>query len=181
MNRLLRRAWLTSLRRVGYVGTVGGIALGAGLVLALALPAFERDTRETTRALVARSLSEARRQGPRAPTASPAESARAYVAGFPLLGQNAADVAQLFTAAQARHLQLQKGEYQLKAEPNAPFVTYTATFPVHGDYDTLKGFSADVLNALPHASMDELRLSRDSVGSTTLDAVVRFTFFYRSA
>ena len=45
-------------------------------------------------------------------------------------------------------MQLTKGEYQLKSEPNAAFVVYTATFPVHGDYDALKGFSADVLNAL---------------------------------
>jgi hypothetical protein len=28
--------------------------------------------------------------------------------------------------------------------------------------------------------MDELRLTRDSAGSTSIDAVVRFAFFYRS-
>ena len=56
----------------------------------------------------------------------------------------------------------------------------TATFPIRNDYGTLKDFSADVLTALPHVSMDELRMTRDAAGSASLDAVVRFTLFYRS-
>lgn len=181
MKSFVRRLWLKLVRRVGYSGIAGGVLLATGLALVLSLPTLQRDTRNATASMAARSL--AARQGiqSRPGPVSPAEAARAWVDGFPALSQNAADVAQVFAAAQLRHVQLPKGEYQLKAEPGAPFITYTATFPVHGDYDALKGFSADVLNALPHVSMDELRLSRDSAGTTTLDAVVRFTFFYRSA
>jgi hypothetical protein len=181
MNQAAWRVWLALARRVGYTGIAGGLLLAAGLALAIALPSLERATRQATSAMAARAL--AARPPARAVPASvpPADAARAYVEGFPALGQNAADLAQVFAAAQLRHLPLPKGEYQLKAEPNAPFVMFTATYPVHADYDTLKGFSADVLSALPHVSMDELRMSRDNAGSTTLDAVVRFTFFYRSA
>jgi len=181
MSKTTWRLWLALVRRIGYAGIAGGLVLAAGLALAIALPTLERDTREATSAMAARALA-ARQQVRTAPaSASPADAARAYVEGFPALSQNAADMAQVFAAAQLRHLQLPKGEYQLKAEPNAPFVMFTATYPVHADYDSLKGFSADVLSALPHVSMDELRMSRDTAGSTTLDAVVRFTFFYRSA
>ena len=181
MRRFMWRLWLRLVRRIGYSGIIGSVVLAAGLALALALPALERDTRNATASMAASSLAARQRGQSRAVPVSPADAARVWVEGFPALSQNAADVAQVFAAAQLRHVQLPKGEYQLKAEPNAPFVTYTATFPVHGDYDALKGFSADVLNAMPHVSMDELRLSRDSAGTTTLDAVVRFTFFYRSA
>lgn len=180
MKQLALRTWLKLVRRVGYLGILGGAVLIVGAGLALSLPALKRETQDAVASMAARGM--AARQGvqARSVTALPADAARAYIDGFPALSQNAADVAQVFAAAQMRHLQLPKGEYQLKAEPNAAFVTYTATFPVHGDYDALKGFSADVLSALPHVAMDELRLSRDSAGSTTLDAVVRFTFFYRS-
>ena len=181
MKSWLWRLWVRLVRRAGYSGIAGGAILAAASALALSLPALERDTRNATASMAARSLAARQRVQSRPGPVSPTEAARVWVEGFPALSQNAADVAQVFAAAQLRHVQLPKGEYQLKAEPGAPFITYTATFPVHGDYDALKGFSADVLNTLPHVSMDELRLSRDSAGTTTLDAVVRFTFFYRSA
>jgi hypothetical protein len=180
MNEAASRLWWTVIRRIGYAGAAGVVLLAAAIALLAALPALERDTRAATSEMALRALAE-RQPGRSVPVAAtPADAARAYVEGFPALSQNAADLAQVFAAAQLRHLQRAKGEYQLKAEPNEAFVMYTATYPVHADYDALKGFSADVLNALPHASMDELRMSRDSAGSTTLEAVVRFTFFYRS-
>ena len=181
MKQFALRLWFKLVRRLGWPGVAGAFILAVGLALALSLPALERETRDSAATMAARGLAARQHAQARPVSVTPADAARAYVEGFPALTQNAADVAQVFAAAQLRHVQLPKGEYQLKAEPGAPFVTYTATFPVHGDYDALKGFSADVLNALPHVSMDELRLSRESAGSTTLDAVVRFTFFYRSA
>jgi hypothetical protein len=52
---------------------------------------------------------------------------------------------------------------------------------VQSQYGALKDFIADVLRALPNASMDDLRMSRSNAGSTTLDTVVRFTFVYRGS
>ncbi len=180
MKQLLVRTWLTLVRRIGYSGVAGCLALVAATALAASLPALKRDTQDTVASIAARTAA-ARRHAPAASVAtSPADAVRAYVGAFPSLGQNAADVAQVFAAAELRHIALPKGEYQLKIEPNAPFVAYTATFPIHGDYEALRGFGADVLTALPHVAMDELRISRDNAGSATLDAVVRFTFFYRS-
>jgi len=76
-------------------------------------------------------------------------------------------------------VELARGEYQLKSEAGTPLVTYTATFPVHTEYGALKQFTGDVLTALPHVSMDELRMARPDAGSGVLDSVVRFTFIYR--
>ncbi len=180
MKQALLRIWLKLVRRLGLSGVAGAVALVAGIALAATLPQLQRETRATVASRAAQALAAQQRAQARPVSLSPADAARAYVDGFPMLSQNAADLTQVFSAAQGRHVQLTKGEYQLKSEPNAAFVVYTATFPVHGDYDSLKGFSADVLNALPHAAMDELHLSRDNAGSTALDAVVRFTFYYRS-
>ena len=174
------RIWLKLVRRIGHAGIAGLAALVAAVVLAATLPQLQRETRETVASRAALALAARNGSLARPVSLSPADAARAYVDGFPVLSQNAADLAQVFAVAQGRHVQLTKGEYQLKVEPGAPFVTYTATFPVHGEYDALRGFSADVLNALPHVAMDELHLSRDNAGSTALDAVVRFTFYYRS-
>ena len=104
-------------------------------------------------------------------------AAGAGVAATTVLGWTFAEV---FASAEAHHLALPKGEYKLDADPTGSIVSYSATFPIHGDYTTLKDFCADVLSALPHASMDELRIARDNAASQSLDAVVRFTFFYRS-
>jgi hypothetical protein len=180
MKQILLRAWLKLGRRIGHSGIAGMVLAIAGLALAASLPALKRDTRDTVASAAARVQAARQRIQLQPVVVSQAEAVRTYIDAFPPLGQNAADVAHIFAAAELRHLALPKGEYQLKAEPNAPFVTYTATFPIHGDYDALKGFSADVLTALPHVAMDELRISRDTAGTTTLDAVVRFTFFYRS-
>jgi len=180
MTQAPLRIWLKLVRRIGHAGVAGAVALLVGIALAATLPQLQRETRASVASRAAQALAAQQRAQARTVSLSPADSTRAYVEGFPVLSQNASDLTQVFAAAQGRHVQLTKGEYQLKSEPNAAFVVYTATFPVHGDYDALKGFSADVLNALPHVAMDELHLSRDNAGSTALDAVVRFTFYYRS-
>ncbi|MEP7294944.1 MAG: hypothetical protein ABI702_02065 [Burkholderiales bacterium] len=180
MKRELKRLWLRLIRSVGYPGMAGIALLIPALVLAAWLPRLKQDTQNLASSIDAKTRAAARRVQAAPRTLSEADITRDFVSGFPLLAQNSADLETLFTAASARHIMLLKGEYQLKTEPQAPFITYTATYPVRGDYATLRDFSADVLTALPNVAMDELRLTRDAVGSTALDATVRFTFFYRS-
>lgn len=180
MTRRLRRLWLRLIAAVGYPGVAGLALLVPAVALAAWLPRLTQDTRAAADAVEARTRAAARRLQAAPRPLSEADVTRDFVSGFPRVTQNAADLEALFAAADARRLVLSKGEYQLKAEPHAPFVMVTATYPVRGDYATLKDFSADVLTALPHVAMDELRLARDGVGSTALDATLRFTFFYRS-
>ena len=180
MKRDLKRLWLRLTRSVGYPGVAGIALLIPALALAAWLPRLQHDTQEMASSIDAKARAAARRLQAAPRALSEADIARDFVGGFPLLAQNSADLETLFTAASARHIVLLKGEYQLKTEPQAPFMMYTATYPVRGDYATLKDFSADVLTALPHVAMDELRLTRDGVANNALDATVRFTFFYRS-
>jgi hypothetical protein len=114
---------------------------------------------------------------PPAPTAQ--EQLDRYVDGFPPFAQNAQDLKAVFAGAQRAQVELLKGDYVVKADPASPFITYTATFPLHQGYDALKRFAAEVLQTLPHAALEDLQLVRPDASGTELDATVRFTFVYR--
>ena len=180
MKRTLQRLWMRLVRTLGYPGLAGLALLVPALALAAWLPRLQRDSMDATAALAIKARAAARRLQASPRALSDGDVTREFVASFPLLEQNAADLDAILVAASHHHVALLKGEYQLKVDPSAPFMTYTATFPIRDNYATLKDFSADVLTALPHVSMDELRMTRDAAGSASLDAIVRFTFFYRS-
>jgi hypothetical protein len=180
MNHLLLRAWQRALRRVGTPGLLALALLLPTLVIALWMPRLNRQADEMRAALVARADAVARQSQPVRRPLSDREQALEFMAGFPALLQSASDLETVFALAERSHVKVLKGEYQLKAEPNSPLVAYTATFPVRNGYGALKEFTGEVLKALPHASLDELRMTRTEAGNGELDAVVRFTFVYRS-
>jgi hypothetical protein len=168
------------MRRVGVPGmlTLSLLATAAGI--ALWMPQLHRQADAMRLALATRTENAA----PSAPAVpapkSGAERTAEYVAGLPALKQNSSDLEKVFALAASRHLALPKGDYQVKQEPNAPLITYSANFPMRSDYAAVKAFASDVLSALPHASLDELRMTRADAGTGVLDSVVRFTFVYRS-
>jgi hypothetical protein len=180
LNGLLQRTWRRALRRVGQPGLFGIALLIAAVLMALWLPHIIRQADTLRAALATQSDAAARQERPPRPRLTRSEQAAEFVSSMPPLSQSAGDLSTVFAIAARRKMSLPRGEYQLKVEPNTSLVSYAVTLPVRGDYGTLKGFSADVLDALPNGSMDELRMARGDVGNTTLDAVVRFTLVYRS-
>lgn len=102
-----------------------------------------------------------------------------FVATFPPLSQNPADLIEVFQSAKRRELQLPRGDYEFKNDVNAPLVVLTATFPLNAAYGPTKEFVADVLRALPHASMDDLRMTRSTADVGALESSIRFSFVYR--
>lgn len=180
MSRRLGRLWWRALRTLGLPGLLGGLLLLPALGLGLWLPLLNRQA-DDLRGELAAQVAAGARQGQAAPRArSGREPAVEFAATFPALSQSASDLGEVFAIAQRRGLALPKGDYLLKAEPNAPLVAYTLSVPVSKDYAAIKGFVADVLEALPHVALDELRLSRPNAGTAELEALVRLTFVYRS-
>lgn len=180
MKRALMGIWRRMLRYAGPYGIAGVALLMAALLLASWIPHLQRQGQALRIAVAAKSVttpipgsvSVARRM-------PVGEQVVEFVAAFPLLSQNPGDLDEVFQSARRRNVQLLRGEYQLKQEANAPLVIYTATFPVRTNYGSIKDFTADVLRALPNASMDELRMNRSASGSTELESVIRFSFVYR--
>jgi hypothetical protein len=156
--------------------------LTAALLVAAWIPRLDRQGEQLRLAIAAKLATAASTPRKLVPVQVPVgDQVREFIVAFPPLTRNADDLDAVFQSAKQHNVALLKGEYQLKQEPHAPLVTYTATFPVQSQYGALKDFIADVLRALPNASMDDLRMSRSNAGSTTLDTVVRFTFVYRGS
>jgi hypothetical protein len=180
LNPVLSRYWRRAVRAIGYSGPAALLLLLVALGVALWLPRLDRDLKRA-QAEVSTRTSVLRARGAvslREPSSD--ERLAQYIEAFPVPGQMAADLGAIYASAGRHKLDLVKGEYQLKAEPGSPFVTYLVTLPLHAEYALVKAFASNVLLDLPHASLDELRLSRDAAGVEMLDAVVRFTLVYRS-
>ena len=176
----LSRFWRRAVRAIGYSGPAALLLFVVALGVALWLPRLDHDLKRT-QADVSERAARLRARGPVSlPEPSGDERLVQYIDAFPMPTQMAADLGAIFASAGRQRLDLVKGEYQLKAEPGSPFITYVVTLPLHAEYGPVKAFAANVMLDLPHASLDELRLSRDTAEAGMLDAVVRFTLVYRS-
>jgi hypothetical protein len=181
MNRIWSGTWNRVLRCIGPLGVAAAaLALVAALV-ALWIPQLDLQG-EALRSTLENRVRNAPKVAPvvavrRVPLG---QQVSEFVDSLPPLNQYTSDLEGVFKSARTQKLSLLRGEYQLKQEPNAPLVVFTATFPVTADYAAIKAFTADVLKELPHVSMDELRMSRASAGSTALESTIRFSFVYRS-
>ena len=172
--------WRRALRKIGASGVIALILLALAAAAGLSIPSLSHRADELRSTLTSRADEIARKGQSVRRNISSSEQVGEFVSAFPQLSHSADDLAQVFAAARRYDMSLPKGEYVLKAEPNAPLVSVTATFPVRHEYGVIKSFTADVMTALPNVSMDELRMARGDAGSGVLDAVIRFTFVYRS-
>ena len=179
MSQTLIRAWWRARRAVGVPGLVAAALFIPAVALLAWLPHYQQESEAASVTYAQQSKAALRRLQNMPRPVSNADITHEFVAGFPHLTQNADDLQAVFETAKRHGVALVKGEYQLKTDPNSAFVTYIATFPVRNEFGTLKDFTADVLTALPHVAMDELRMTRENAGATSLESVVRFTFYYR--
>jgi hypothetical protein len=179
MTRLLQRAWRRTIRATGYAGPAALLLLMLVGALAATAPRLNRELQRdyaeieyratTLRTRAAETLREPARD----------DRLLGYIEAFPRLDQMPADLGEIYASAERHNVALIKGEYQLKVDHESPFVSYVATFPVRSEYGSVKAFASDVLQSLPHASLDELRLSREGAEAEALEAVVRFTLTYQ--
>jgi hypothetical protein len=186
MNRLnlalhlAHRGWNWAQSRLGIAGLAG-----VGLVVA-ALVAWTVATRtqQQTEWLSARTVEARARVAqlpePKAPDRSDAEQLARFQQWFPSADQSTADLRVIFAAATAAHVELARGEYSVhNVEGSGGLERFDVIFPVKEHYAPVKNFVAEVLNKLPHASLDELRVERPGASADQLDSRVHFTLFYR--
>lgn len=180
MTTYLTGLWRRAVRKFGPLG----MAALFFLLLAAALAAWLPQLSTQNGALRA----EAQRLAAERPAVAPIRVIRQvplgqqvgeFLDGFPPLTQNPADIRQVFLIAAEHHVMLPKGEYLFKNEANTPLLTVTMSLPITADYASLKAFSAELLDSVPNASLDELRMTRDEAGSKVLESLVRFSFVYR--
>lgn len=180
MKHKLLGLWHRSLRYAGPYGIAGVTLLMAAVLIAASIPHVQKQGQEIRIKVAAKSNNLPASTLPTEVRRLPVDKqVSEFIAEFPLLSQNPSDLEVVFSSAKRRNIKLLHGEYQFKQDAKVPLVTYTATFPLSSDYGSIRDFTADVLRALPNASMDELRMNRRTAGSTVIESVIRFSFVYR--
>lgn len=180
MNRKLTAVWRRMLRRLGPLGLAASVCLVLALVVAAWIPSLMQQ-RDVLRDRVARLAAEpvAPRQTRVVRQVPLRQQLSDFLASFPPLSQNPEDLRRMFESASHHKVRLPRGEYLFKNEANTPLMTVTVTLPLSADYASTKAFSAEVLEKVPNASLDELRLSRETAGNQVLESQLRFSFVYR--
>lgn len=185
MNQLALLFWMARreiARRLELTGLTGLVLLGLALFIMLVLsPRWQQATAEASlrKNLALGELDRVRLE--QRPAPSTKDQLQRFTAWFPTIDQNAGDLRRVVEQAenQRAKIDLAKGEYQISSEPGAAFVKYEVVLPVKASYGTIRSFVAGVLNAVPHASLVELRLARQAASSKVLDARLHFVFIYR--
>jgi hypothetical protein len=87
-------------------------------------------------------------------------------------------LAVIDSAARTAGISLRRAEYQLVDEPVGTLKQYRVTVPVVDSYPRIKRFVATVLNDVPVASLDSIRLQRGKIGDTTVEGEIQLTIFF---
>lgn len=182
MNResLTRRLALLrhdAKEQLGIAGLAGAVLLVGALIAGSATPRLYDEAGELqNEALAAR----ARLADPAARAArDSATQAAQFREWFPLSAQSHEDVRTLFKVAAEHKISLARGDYSATLRREARLASYDVVLPVRANYPTVRKFVVAALNALPHASLAELRLERSSSTADTVEARVHLTLYYR--
>lgn len=179
-ERHARRWWRQLLDRFGAFGLagIGLLVLACGLALyAPRLSSEAEDLRAEAERMRGR-LDDVRRDLSQRP-GSPQRAAELRES-FPTVDHATADLRSIFDTARTNRIDLVRGDYALSsAEDSSRLRRFEVTLPLRERYVTIKSFVAGVLNAVPHASLAELRLERSATNVDQIDARVHFTLFYR--
>ena len=167
--------------RLGANGLIGlGLAVLAVVGLLYAARAQQEAAQLQAQAEQARSRA-ASLPAPAAPAIPPGERLTRFQNWFPTADTSTADLRKIFRAAQASHLVLARGEYNLTSiDGSGGLQKFDVILPIKEHYAGVKSFVAEVLNELPHASLAELRVERPAAAADELDTRVHFTLYYRA-
>lgn len=103
-----------------------------------------------------------------------------FYAFFPPMATMPRWLEKVYAMARAQGLDVPKGKYHLVSSSQEPIVAYEAVFPIRGSYPRLRRFVAAVLNELPFASLDDLRLEKQKTTDQMVDARIKLTFYLRA-
>lgn len=183
MNAMQLGKWALQLRivcsRMGWAWSVAILALLCGALLWLCVMGQRLSVVQPPHSAAQTLLS-----APVAKPVLPSGNAQNLEAFYALLGQRA-DTERalkiLFALAKKNELSLDAGEYQWQQDQASNTARYQMTLPVKGSYRAVRQFCAQVLLALPFASLDEMSLSRESASEDSVDATLAFTLYLRDA
>ena len=91
------------------------------------------------------------------------------------------DIGALLASARRSELVVERADYAVESVAGAPLTRLHANLPVTGSYANIRKFIAEVLNAMPNATLESVQLERTDTQSARLQATLRIVLFYRTA
>ena len=98
---------------------------------------------------------------------------------FPSEDQLNAELGRLLEMASKEGLQIPTGDYRLVPGKDGLFDRYVLNLPVKGSYMTIRRYVATVRQAFPDLAVEDISLRRENIGSTEVEAQLRFILFGR--
>lgn len=170
-------AWLWQLRQAARRVGIGGLAGLGLLVTALLLHVFQVGAhQQTVRAQQARLAALQEMAVRRAATPAPPPPLNP-LALLPPTGEASHLIGEVERLARAHGLALPRGQYSVSPLTGTSLQRWQLVLPVVGSYPALHAFIATVLERLPNLTLDELKLKRDRIESTQLQAELRLSLF----
>lgn len=169
LDQLRRGAGLGPLRALGWP-----VLCGVGLMLVGALLLGLSHQLRMQKNKLQLELRQAQKPGPR-PAMNPA---RGVPVIFPPSTDYTADLAQIFDIAKGQGIVLASGDYR-DADPTALGLdTRLVDLRINENYGKLKEFLASVLNAMPHAAVQELRIERKDGAAVKHQVFLKLALVY---
>jgi hypothetical protein len=163
-------------RRLGAVGLAGlGLLAAALLMQGFRITSLQQTIHAQQARLATLQQAAARRETP--PAAPPPNP----LAGLPPSGEAAQLIGELEKLARAHGLELPRGQYSMAPLTGTSLRRWQLVLPLDAPYPALHAFLAAALERLPNLTLDELKLKRDRIESTQLQAELRLSLFVEAA
>lgn len=164
-------------RRLGRTGLAGlGLLLVAGLIV------FAHIVPTKAKTLVLESrVAELQRAAIRAPQRVVVVPSSGFIDNLPEAHAASAVIGQLERLAQAHGLQLLRGQYSQAPIAGTSLLRWQLSLPVKAEYPQIIAFVAVSMQALPTLALEEIKLKRDKIETSVLDADLRFNLYLRAS
>jgi hypothetical protein len=113
--------------------------------------------------------------------AAPAPHPVSPLAALPPDGAAAQQIGELEQLARAHGLDLPRGQYSVAPLMGTSLQRWQLVLPVEASYPALHAFLAAALEREPNLTLDELKLKRERIETTELQAELRLSLFVEAA
>lgn len=83
----------------------------------------------------------------------------------------------IYHMAQSQGLTMAQIDMRRQADPGSQLSQLQVSMPVRGDYPAIRRFCADLLVALPSASIDQITLRRENIGTSQIEAQIALSIW----
>lgn len=163
-------------RRLGTSGLVGLGLLAAALLLQL----IQVESRQRATLAQHEKLTKLRLAAV-THNADPAPAPLNPLAMLPPTGEASQLIGELEQLARAHGLALPRGQYSVAPQAGTTLARWQLVLPIEAPYPALHAFIAASLERLPNLTLDEIKLKRDRIENSELQAELRLSLFVEAA